>query len=36
VRYPGTYEALVSRELWDQTQAILDGRGTKKTRKMKD
>ena len=34
--YHGTYEAIVSRELWDQVQAILDGRGTKKTRKMKE
>jgi DNA invertase Pin-like site-specific DNA recombinase len=34
--YHGTYEPIVSRELWDQVQAILDGRGTKKTRNMKE
>ena len=34
--YKGTYDAIVSRELWEQVQAILDGRGTKKTRKMKE
>ena len=34
--YHGTYEPVVSRELWDQVQAILDGRGAKKTRKMKE
>ena len=35
-RYQGTYEALVSHELWEQVQAILDGRGAKKTRKMRE
>ncbi len=34
--YTGTYEPIVSRELWDQVQAVLDGRGTKKTRKMRE
>jgi site-specific DNA recombinase len=34
--YKGAYEPVVSRELWDQVQAILDGRGAKKTRKMKE
>ena len=34
--YHGTYEPIVSPELWEQVQAILDGRGTKKTRKMKE
>ena len=34
--YQGTYEALVSHELWEQVQAILDGRGAKKTRKMRE
>jgi hypothetical protein len=36
VTYHGTYEPIVSRELWEQVQAILDGRGTKKTRKVKE
>jgi len=34
--YHGAYEPVVSRELWDQVQAILDGRGAKKTRKVKE
>ena len=34
--YHGNYETIVSRELWEQVQVILDGRGTKKTRKMKE
>jgi DNA invertase Pin-like site-specific DNA recombinase len=34
--YHGSYEPVVSRELWEQVQAILDGRGAKKTRKMKE
>ena len=34
--YSGAYEPIVSRELWEQVQAILDGRGTKKTRKAKE
>src|SRR4029434_8805446 len=33
--YNGTYEPIVTHELWEQVQAILDGRGTKKTRKAK-
>ena len=36
ITYHGTYEPIVSRELWEQVQAILDGRGAKKTRKMKE
>jgi hypothetical protein len=36
VRYSGSYEPIVSRELWEQVQAILDGRGAKKTRKMRE
>lgn len=34
--YHGGYEPIVSRELWEQVQAILDGRGAKKTRKVKE
>jgi hypothetical protein len=34
--YKGTYEPIVSRELWEQVQLILSGRGTKKTRKVKE
>jgi hypothetical protein len=34
--YHGAYEPTVSRELWEQVQAILDGRGAKKIRKMKE
>ena len=34
--YHGSYEPVVSRELWEQVQAILDGRGAKKTRKVKE
>ena len=34
--YHGAYEPIVTRELWEQVQAILDGRGSKKTRKMKE
>ena len=34
--YKGTYEPIVPRELWDQVQLILSGRGTKKTRKVKE
>ena len=30
VTYPGTYEPIVSRELWEQVQMILDGRRSKK------
>jgi DNA invertase Pin-like site-specific DNA recombinase len=36
VTYKGTYEAIVSRELWEEVRARLDGRGTKKTRRMKE
>jgi site-specific DNA recombinase len=31
----GTYEPIVSRQLWEQVQAILNDRGAKKTRKAK-
>ena len=34
--YHGTYQPVVSHELWEQVQAILDGRGTRKTRKAKE
>ena len=34
--YKGTYEPIVSRELWEQVQLILSGRGTKKTREVKE
>jgi DNA invertase Pin-like site-specific DNA recombinase len=34
--YHGTYEPVVSHELWEQVQAILDGRGTRKTRKARE
>jgi hypothetical protein len=34
--YHGAYEPVVSREVWEQVQAILDGRGAKKTRKVKE
>ena len=34
--YRGTYVPIVSRELWEQVQTILDGRGTKKTHKRRD
>ena len=34
--YHGTYEPIISRELREEVQAILDGRGTKKTRNMKE
>jgi site-specific DNA recombinase len=34
--YKGTHEPIVSRELWEQVQLILSGRGTKKTRIVKD
>ena len=33
--YHGTYEPIVTRELWAEVQAILDGRGAKKTRKVR-
>jgi DNA invertase Pin-like site-specific DNA recombinase len=33
--YQGTHEPVVSRELWEQVQAILDGRGVKKTHRLK-
>jgi site-specific DNA recombinase len=36
VTYHGTYEPIVSRELWEEVQMILDGRAAKKTRKMKE
>jgi hypothetical protein len=31
----GKYEPIVSRELWQQVQSVLDGRGARKTRKVK-
>jgi hypothetical protein len=31
--YTGKYEPIVSRELWEQVQDVLTGRGTRKTRK---
>jgi DNA invertase Pin-like site-specific DNA recombinase len=34
--YKGTHEPIVSRELWEQVQLILSGRGIKKTRKVKE
>jgi DNA invertase Pin-like site-specific DNA recombinase len=36
VTYHGTYEPIVTRELWEEVQAVLEGRGTKKTRKVKE
>jgi hypothetical protein len=36
ITYIGTYERIVTRELWEEVQAILDGRGAKKTRKMRE
>jgi site-specific DNA recombinase len=36
VTYRGTHEPIVSMELWEQAQAILDGRGKKKTHRVKD
>jgi len=36
ITYHGTHEPVVSRELWEQTQAILDGRGSKRTHRVKD
>jgi hypothetical protein len=36
VTYQGTYEPIVSRELWEQVQLVLIGRGARKTRKMKE
>jgi DNA invertase Pin-like site-specific DNA recombinase len=34
--YRGTHRPLVSRELWDRVQGILDGRGSKKTHRVKE
>jgi DNA invertase Pin-like site-specific DNA recombinase len=34
--YHGTYEPVVSHELWEQVQAILDGRGARKTRQVRE
>ena len=34
--YRGAYQPIVSRELWEEVQGRLDGRGTKKTRRVKD
>jgi len=36
ITYHGTHEPVVSRELWEQAQAILDGRGSKRTHRVKD
>jgi DNA invertase Pin-like site-specific DNA recombinase len=35
VTYKGNYEPIVSRELWEQVQSVLGGRGARKTRKVK-
>lgn len=34
--YDGVHEPLVSRDLWDKVQAVLDGRGTKNLRRVKN
>ena len=34
--YEGKYERIVTPELWDQVQDVLDGRGVRKTRKPKE
>lgn len=34
--YRGTHQPLISRELWDRIQTILDGRGSKKTHRVKE
>ena len=34
--YAGKYEQIVTPELWQQVQDVLDGRGVKKTRKVKE
>jgi site-specific DNA recombinase len=34
--YDGKYEHIVAPELWQQVQDVLDGRGVKKTRKVKE
>jgi DNA invertase Pin-like site-specific DNA recombinase len=34
--YKGTYEPIVSHELWEKVQSILSGRGSRKTRKIKE
>jgi site-specific DNA recombinase len=36
VTYSGKYEAIITRELWNQVQDVLDGRNAKKTRRVKD
>jgi hypothetical protein len=36
VTYRGTYEPIIARDLWEQVQMILDGRGAKKTHKRRD
>lgn len=33
--YLGTHEPIVSRELWDRVQAVLDGRKAKRHRRVK-
>ena len=35
ITYHGTYEPIVSRELWEQVQAVLDTRSARNTRKAK-
>jgi site-specific DNA recombinase len=35
VTYHGTYEPIVSRQLWVQVQMVLDGRGSKKTQSVR-
>ena len=34
--YDGIHEPLVSRDLWDKVQAVIDGRGSKKLRRVKN
>jgi site-specific DNA recombinase len=36
VTYRGQYEPIVSADLWEQVQMVLDGRGSKKTHRVKD
>ena len=35
VSYQGNHEPVVSRESWEQVQALLDARGESKTRRVK-
>lgn len=36
ITYHGTYEPIVTQELWERVQTVLDGRSRKKTRQVKD